>query len=348
MVAYKASAVQRFLKSPDPYCSVALCYGPDAGLVTEHAGELANVFAGQRKDTAEIVRLDDRDLAEDGARLEVELRTMPMFADRKVVRVTAGAKLDVPALKALLETPLAGALIVEAGNLRPDSALRKLFESHARAAALPCYGDERNVADLIDEELAQAGLNIDADARRHLMTRLGADQALSRSEVTKLALFATGKGRVSHDDIDAIVGDSAEIAVEIFVYHVSGGETKEALRQLARLDAAGTEPSTALAALARHFTQLHRVVAAQANGTSVDHAVKSLRPRPHFRLEPAFIAHCRRWGAARLLVALPKIQDAIRRCRRSPELEHAFAERLVLALHQKSAEVSVSPRLGER
>ena len=67
------------------------------------------------------------------------------------------------------------------------------------------------------------------------MARLGADQAMSRAEVAKLALFARGQGHIGADDIDAIVGDSAEIAVENFVYDVSGGETKDALRQLARL-----------------------------------------------------------------------------------------------------------------
>ena len=42
---------------------------------------------GKRKGAVEIVRLDEKDLAEDPARLEVELRTIPMFADGKVVRV---------------------------------------------------------------------------------------------------------------------------------------------------------------------------------------------------------------------------------------------------------------------
>ena len=182
-----------------------------------------------RKDATEIVRLDERDLAEDPARLEVELRTIPMFAERKVVRVAAGARLDVPMLKALLEAPLAGALVIEAGALRPDSALRKLFESHKTAAALPSYSDERSASELIDEELDKADLKIDSDTRSYLMTRLGADQALSRAEVAKLALFASGHGRIAPEDIDAIVGDSAEIAVETFVYEVSGGEAKEAL-----------------------------------------------------------------------------------------------------------------------
>jgi DNA polymerase-3 subunit delta len=336
MVAHKAASVQRFLNAPDPSCRAILLYGPDAGLVTMRGAALASLLAGQGSGM-EIVRIDDRDLAEDRARLEVELRTVPMFAAGKVVRVTAGARLDVPALKALLETALDARLIIEAGNLKPDSGLRKLFESHRQAAALPCYADERNLAALIDAEFAPARLGIDADTKAYLMTRLGADQALSHSEIVKLALYAAGRGQVTHEDVDAIVGDSAEIAVETFVYAVSGGETKEALRQLDRLAGSGTEASTALSGLARHFLQLHSLAAALAKGGSVEHAVKSLRPRPHFKREPSFIAHSRRWGADRLLNAMPMIQEAVRRSRRFPELEHAFAERLILSLHHKAA-----------
>jgi len=332
MVAFKSSAVASFLKSPDPDCRAVLVYGPDAGLVAERATALAQAFARKAPGQTEIVRLDDRDFGEDPARLEIELRTVPMFAARSVVRVAAGAKLDVPSLKALLATPPENPLIVEAGNLRPDSGLRKLFESHKSAVALPCYGDERTLSSLIDAELADAGLSIDSETRSYLMTRLGADQALSRSEVAKLALYASGGTSVSHDDVEAIVGDAAETALDNFVYAASGGDPELALRELQRLAAAGTENAAALSALGRHFTQLHRVASAQAGGGNAEQAVKSLKPRPHFKREPLFLAHCRRWGAARLAHALPLIQEAVRRTRRSPELEAAFAERLVLKL----------------
>jgi DNA polymerase III subunit delta len=335
MVAYKTGSFQRILKSLDPSCRAGLVYGPDAGLVAERAAALTDAFAGKRKEATEIVRLDEKDLAEDAARLEVELRTIPMFAKGKVVRIAPGARIDVPILKSLLEAPLAGALVIEAGALRPDSALRKLFEGHTTAAALPSYSDERSVSGLIDEELEEAELTIDSDTRAYLMTRLGADQAMSRAEVAKLALFAAGSGSVRADDIDAIVGDGAEIAVENFVYDVSGGEAQGALRQLARLAAAGTEPSVALSALGRHFTQLHRIASAQVAGVAPEQALRSLRPRPHFKREKAFVADSRRIGAQRLLESLPLIQEAVKRARLNPDLERAIAERLVLTLTRR-------------
>jgi DNA polymerase-3 subunit delta len=335
MVAYKSTGVPRFLKSPNPNCRAALVYGPDAGLVSERGAALADTFARRAGADSEVIRLDDRDFAEDPARLEVELRTRPMFASAKVVRATAGNRLDVPSLKVLLAEPNETALVVEAGNLRPDSGLRKLFEKLPDAAALPCYADERGLSAVIDQELERAGLTIDRDTKAYLMSRLGADQAMSRMEVAKLALYAREAGRVTHHDVASIVGDAAEIALENFVYAASGGEAKEALCELQRLATAGIDRAAALAALARHFTQLHRAAAGQASGGNLEDAVRMLRPRPHFKREPMFLAHCRRWGAQRLTHVLPLIQEAVRRSRRSPDLDAAFAERLVLSLASK-------------
>jgi DNA polymerase-3 subunit delta len=333
MVAYKASTVASFMKAPTPECRAVLVYGPDAGLVAERASALAQMFARRGEAPAEIVRLDDRDLGEDPARLEVELKTASMFASQSVVRVTAGPKLDAMSLKALLATEFDNPLIVEAGNLRPDSGLRKLFEAHKSAAALPCYGSDSALAGLIETELAEAGLSIDRETRDYLMTRLGADQALSRAEVVKLALYAQGGHSVSHEDVEAIVADAAETALENFVYAASGGNAKAALSELQRLAAAGTDKAAALSALGRHLTQLHRVASAVAGGQRTEDALRSLRPPPRPKArEDIFLAHCRKWGATRLARTLPLIQEAVRRTRRSPELEGAFAERLVLTI----------------
>src|SRR4026209_860220 len=105
MVALKSSGVARFLKSPDPTCRAVLAYGPDAGLVFERTSALVEMFARKAPGRTEVVRLDDRDLADDPARIEVERRTQPMFAERSVVRVTAGARLDAASLKATLAHP---------------------------------------------------------------------------------------------------------------------------------------------------------------------------------------------------------------------------------------------------
>ena len=142
MVAVKAHQAQAFLSDPDPRYAAVLFYGPDQGLVLERAQALAKAFAERSSPPGEILRIDDSDLDGDPDRLAIELRTMPMFGGRKIVRAAAGRRVTAAALKGLIEEGgLEGMLIVEGGNLKPDDAMRALFEKSAHAAAVACYAD---------------------------------------------------------------------------------------------------------------------------------------------------------------------------------------------------------------
>src|SRR6185295_15370210 len=200
MVAIKAHQAQSFLNPPGPKVPAVLFYGSDAGLISERATKLAALVAA--RDTGEIIRIDDADLDNDPDRLAVELQTIPMFGGSKVVRVTAGRRITAAALQPLLEGgTLAATLIVEAGNLKPTDSMRVLFEKAAQAAAVACYADEaRDIEGLIGETLKAHGLAITSDAREMLVARMGADRVMSRGEIEKLALYATGKTEVDAAD----------------------------------------------------------------------------------------------------------------------------------------------------
>ena len=120
-------------------------------------------------------------------------------------------------------------------------------------------------------------LGVDADRARvgDVERVLGVDERGDPSALLRRS--------VSHEDIEAIVGDAAETALENFVYATSGGDPKAALSELQRLAAAGTDRAAAISALGRHFTQLHRVASAVASGQRTEDALRSLRPPPRFK-----------------------------------------------------------------
>jgi len=229
MVAVKAHQAEAFLKSPERVPPAVLFYGTDAGLVSERAAMLARRLA--EREGGEVLRIDDADLENEPARISIELQTVAMFGGRKVVRAQAGRRVTANALKPLVEGGnFEGFLIVEAGNLRPDEALRTLFEKSAGAAAVACFPDEvRDLDAMVGEILRAAGLQIAPDAKRFLLTRLGADRALSRAEVEKLALFARGKTVIEEADVEAAVGDAAELALDRIVLAAGSGRSTEAV-----------------------------------------------------------------------------------------------------------------------
>jgi DNA polymerase-3 subunit delta len=333
VVAIKSHQADAFIAAGDGAPCAVLFYGSDLGLVSERAGRLARRLAERVDPPGEIIRLDDASLEKDPDRLFVELETVPMFGGRKIVRATAGRRITAQSLKPLADAPLAGHLIVEAGNLRPDDALRRLFERSPAAAAVACFPDEaRDLSAIIEQTLAAAAVRITPEAKRLLIARLGADRVLSRSEIDKLAIYAHGKAVIAESDVEAVVGDAAELALERIVLAAGGGQTLLALAECDRSLAAGESAQAVITALQRHFLRLHRMRAALDAGRSMDDVVRSLRPPPHFKQRDALERQARSWSGAALATALKRIATAAGAARRNAALEVMLAEHLLLGI----------------
>jgi DNA polymerase III subunit delta len=334
MVAIKAHQAESFLKPPGPSLPAVLFYGSDAGLVSERAHKLARLIAARCEPPGEIVRLDDSDFDTDPDRLAIELQTIPMFGGDKVVRAIAGRKVNAAALQPFVAgDTLSATLVVEAGNLRPSDGLRTLFEKSAKAAAVACFPDEGNQLEaLISETLKSHGLTISPDARELLLARVGADRALSRGEIDKLALYASGKTEIDAADIEAIVGDASELAIDRILSATASGNSARAVNEFARALAAGESPQAIIAATQRHLHKLHRIRTDLDAGRTFDDAIRQLRPPLHFKQKDTIGLQCRMWTTARLNAALARTAQAASAARRSSLLEEAIAEHLLMAL----------------
>jgi DNA polymerase-3 subunit delta len=334
MVAIRANEAQSFLKSIEPRINAILAYGPDAGLVAERAKDAAERLAVRDNPPGEVLRIEDADLDTDPDRIHIELQTVAMFGGAKVVRTSASRKVTAAFLKPLLEPgAIVGGIVVEAGNLRPDEALRKLFESSASAAAIPCFADEtRDIESLIREALSGEQIEIAPDALQMLVARLGADRALTRAEIEKLVLYAHGAKRIEVEDVEAAVGDASELTIDTILLATSGGDGRRAVVELDRAVSSGESSQTVIVFLQRHFQRLHRLRGAIEAGKSFEEAARGLRPPLHFKMRSIIEAQCRTWDLARLDRAIAAINRAAKEARLSSYLETTLAERLVLDL----------------
>lgn len=334
MVAIKSHQAQGLIAAPDRRLSAFLVFGSDSGLVVERAQKLAAVLAARENPPGEILRLDDSDLENDPDRLIVELQTVPMFGGAKIVRATTGRRINTNSLKPLLQGPApAGALIVEAGNLKGDDALRQMFEKSDRAAAIACYPDEaRDLGALADEVLRAANMRIGLPAREVLLARLGADRALSRAEIDKLVLYAHGQDEITVEDVEAIVGDASEQTLDRAVTAAASGNGAKAVMECDRAVAAGESPQTIILATQRYFLRLHRTRAQLDQGRSLDDVMRMMRPPMHFKQKDAFAAQLRLWTGDRLARALTGIARTAKTARLTSALEQPLTERLLMDL----------------
>lgn len=336
MVALKGPQAEKFVTAPPATVPPVLIYGPDEGLAAERAQRLAAALSKRETPQSEILRLADNDLDDDPDRLSVELQTVAMFSGRKVIRATAGRRITAAMLAPLVDaSTLEGYLIVEAGNLKPDDALRKLFEKSAKAAAIACYSDDAaDLSLLIDEALSAARLAIEPEARQALLERLGADRALSRGEVDKLVLYCEGRKTITAVDVAEVVGDAGEIAIDRVPEAAANGNAAVAIGELTRVLAGGDTAQTIILAVQRYFLKLHRLRSAIDGGRTLDDAMRELRPPPFFKQRDTLMRHVRAWSGTDLSTAVVRCAEAAKSARLNGSLEDAIAERLILNLVQ--------------
>src|SRR6185295_17924148 len=129
MVALRGRDIDAFLNKPDPGRPIILLYGPDAGLVRERADALMASAVDDPSDPFSLVRMDGDELAAEPSRLVEEAMTVPLFGGRRAIRVRAGGKNFASGVDTLGEIQLKDCrIVIEAGELRPESPLRKICE----------------------------------------------------------------------------------------------------------------------------------------------------------------------------------------------------------------------------
>lgn len=328
MTALKASEVGRRFTDVARLPSVILVFGPDRGLVTEVTAHIVSLFGDRAEDPFAVVRLDAAVVASDPARLADEANTVSLFGDRRLVVVRDGGTRNLaPAVVPLLAAPPTDAVVVvEAGDLKRGVGLRKEVEASRIAAAVWCPADaEGDLERLIDEEARALGLAVDADARAALKERLGGDRGASRNEVLKACLHAADNGRLTMDDIDAVVGDVAVSVVADAVNAAFLGQRETLDRLLTRLlrqdSAAGQVLSTA-----QWMTHsLEAAAAAVAAGASPNEAVESIRPPLYGASRAAAVRILDLWPHPALRAAARTVAEANFASRTMPQLAGALA-----------------------
>jgi DNA polymerase-3 subunit delta len=334
VVALRGKEIDAFLARPDPGRPIILLYGPDAGLVRERADALLASAVDDPNDPFSLVKLDGDQLSAEPSRLVDEAMTMPLFGGRRAIRVRAGSRSFASGIDTLVDSPLKDCrIVIEAGELRPDSPLRKVCERARSAVAIGCYpDDEGKLARLIDDELRVSNLRIAPDARASLVALLGGDRQASRNELKKLALYAHGGGEVTLDDVMAVVADASELKVDPIVDGAFAGKPDLVETEFAKAVVAGTYPGMIISAAQRQAAWLHKSALAVAEGTPVTTLLDSGFPRLHYSRKTNVEAALRNFSATRLASIIEQLATAALEMRKQASLAAVIAQRTLLSI----------------
>ena len=342
MAEIKSHEFDRFAEKANNLYRIFVIYGPDRGLVSERAALLARKSGVAQDDPFATLKLDASDLHNDPGRLLDEVNALGLFGGEKLVwlRNASNEKALLDAMAILVEgPPPANILLVEAGDLKKGSGLRKIVEPSRTVAIVPCYADDaRALNGLIDTVLSEDGLAITPAARRHLLDLLGGDRAASRNEIRKLALYCRRYGTIEEEDVSAIIGDASSVSADEAVDAVLSGDLPRLRHALQKVGTSKTPIFLVLQSCLKQF-QMMELMRAEMDEKKVQagQVMMTLGRQIHFKRKPLVEKALRAWHAKALARETERLQAAILQTRQRQSLEDSIAFQTLLAIALQSA-----------
>lgn len=323
-----------FVKSPPPGIRAVLVYGPDDGLMRERAALLCRTVVADINDPFNVSVLTSDLITDDPGRLSSEANAISMMGGRRLVRIEDARDAIAPQVRDYLADPNDNALLVlEAGDLNPRSALRKLFEKAENAAALPCYvEDERDIAGLIRSSMQEAGIKIAPDAVAWLASHIVGDRQRARREIEKLITYMGTEKQVALADVQDCCGSAGEQSYDDLVFSAAGRRAEAAFRAFSHMLEQGVPAVAILRALQNHFRRLHMARAVFETGTPPDQAMKSLSPPVFFKQEQDFREQLTRWDMPALEKILQRLFLLEAQCKQTATPAETLCSQALLAI----------------
>jgi DNA polymerase-3 subunit delta len=332
LVKVSAPDRDRFIARPDPAMAAVLLYGPDPMRTALKRQDLIAALIGPAGEAEmRLARLSAADLRRDPALLQDAMRAAGFFGGQRAVLVDDAGDAVAEAAKAALADwrPGDAMLVLAAGDLKPSSALRKLFEGAKSAGAMPVYADPPGRAE-IEDAMRRAGLPPCAPEAQEEVAALAAmlDPGDFRQFLGKLALYAHGADRIGTGDVAAVAPMATDTDLDDVVARLADGRTGEIGVDAARLFAQGSGPVAVIIAATRHFRLLH-AIASHPGGPEA--GVAAQRPPLFGPRRDRALRQARAWGVAGLERALAVLTDTDLDLRSSrPWPDRALVERALI------------------
>lgn len=341
MILSKRPEIERFLSRPDPGIRAVVIHGKDRSGVGERAEILCKAITPDLNDPFNVSSLTDADIDGDEARLEEALTALSMIGGRRLVRVRlSGEKVSVDKMLAgALKTHAEGGfnpdamLVVEAGALGRDSALRKAAEGGKGSVGIVCYEDEvGDIARMTREALAADKVGLTSDALERFVSRLPRERGLMRQEIERLALYiGPGSGRtIDVEELDAHLGVEPDASLQEAALQAFGGRPAPAQSGLRRAFAEGESSVMAVRQASIHLGKLRRINVLMANGAGAKEAAKAAGV--FWKQEAELLRQARSWRLDDLDTVLDSVNAADLATKSTGMPDQLIAERLLLEI----------------
>jgi len=289
--------IQNFIKNiANEKISGCLLFGPEPSVVSYRFDFIAKKISPDLSDPFLVTNISKEQLKDDKAILADEFFSLSMLGGRKLIIVKDADENCAKALDIIFSTQdfnekSDNFILIQAGDLKVSSNLRKLAEKNNFLAAIPCYeDDEKAIKVFIEALLKNKKINFSADIVLLLIEKFGKNRQIIMSEVNKIDVFLGDRRDLNLEDVENLIRSESEISANEFVLNYSNRDLKKALANCEKLFSNNFEPITLIRYLSNYFLKLYKVnVAILYDGISEEEAIKE--QRLFFKTEIEFRKH---------------------------------------------------------
>lgn len=307
-----------------------LIYGQDLGQVDEFCDKAIEKLEIEKDN---LFALDSDELKEKQEALFAEACSSSMFGGKKLVIIYNASDSDAKHISDLVEcSGLCATVIVTASDLKAGGGLRSLFESGESIAALACYNDDaRSLAALIRKELsAEKGiLQITPDAMDYMLSHLGGDRGITKSFLSKIALYVDDKKIVDLEDVEKCLPDTGVADIDDFLYSLTAGHIKQTMTALDRLLYNNAEPNMLVRMLDIHFKKLLTAV------------LDGQLPKIFWKVADRFNKAMKIWSEAEIVSVLFRLNELEKQLKTTGMPAEVLLRDFALKLSVRAAKLSV-------
>jgi len=275
-----------------------LIYGPNEGLVRENIDMVNKLFSSYSE--CEKLSITGKQLDEDPAILQNEMKTISMFSSKKFIVLESLKEKH----SNIIEECLMGNyenifLIVKSDNLTKSSSIRKLYETSKNHFSLACYDDDiKMLSSILEKFQKENGITFDSEVKSFLLNNLNNDRMVIKNELEKILLLLNEWDRkVDIEKLRYILHDSAHTDFQQINNSILFGNIQKGSKSLEKLFNLGTNPVAILKSLNNYIMRIRLAQVELSKGKQFDEAIKVLRPPVFWKEKSDFKRHCLMWPA---------------------------------------------------
>jgi DNA polymerase III subunit delta len=284
-----ANQFENYIKNNDICkCKKVLFYGNDEASISYFKSVFIKKLAA--KLNAEVFTSDYSVLEESGMNLVQRLKTTDLFASSTVISINSVTQVAKNILNVVLEGEFHNYLVLDGGDLKPASALRKAFESSKGCLAVGCYADDNiQLVRFVGEKIREAGYVCDRDVPQMLVELLPGNRKLIIQELEKLFLYKLKDKRITLDEVLAICSVSKLLDYSEFGKAIVLKDPQKLISCFKKLSSDDNAEIMHIRIALKYLMRIYSVVSQLSSGVDMQTAIAKLTPPLFFKEKDEFI-----------------------------------------------------------